>query len=153
MPKWRVCRWAAELGLTAPTNKGPAWTAAEDAVLEQHVGSRHVNWIATRLNRSIAAVQARAKRLRLSRLPEGYSQVDVALAFGVERGTVERWLQRGWLTTARVPAGQPYRVTETDLLRFIRTHRTAFDLAKCDQVWVLGLLLDRADRTLRESAA
>jgi hypothetical protein len=152
VPKWRVCRWAAELGLTGPGKQGPNWTAQEDAFLEKHLTARHVNWIAQRLGRSITAVLVRAKRIRLSRLPDGYSQTDVALAFGVSRDTVERWQRQGWLHASFEPAkGQPHRVTDADMLRFVHEHRAAFALAKVDQVWFLDLVLS-ADKS-REKVA
>lgn len=142
VPKWRVNRWAAELGLTSREGrKSLPWTPQEDVFLEQHLTTRHVNWLSTQLGRSITAVLVRAKRLRLSRLPDGYSHEDLALAFGVERSTVRRWVQRGWLRASfQRRCGQPHRVTEAAIVRFIRQHPLAFQLAKVDQVWFLGLV-------------
>jgi len=145
VPRWRVCRWAAELGLTSGVyRKGcPNWTREQDAFLEKHVGKRHINWIARQLGRSITAVQVRIRRLELSRLPDGMGQSEVALAFGVSRDTVDRWHRLGLLTSAFSPMqGQPYRYTRADLLAFVRTHHNAFQLAKVDQLWFLDLVFD-----------
>lgn len=154
VPKWKACKWASELGLTTGLQRQGAalWTADEDAFLEKHLHTRHVNWIAKQLGRSVTAVVVRTKRLALSRLPDGYSQTDVALAFGVSRDTVERWQRRGWLRSSFVPVeGQPHRITDADMLRFIQAHRSAFELGKVDQVWFLDLVC--GETRTREHAA
>lgn len=143
VPRWRVSRWAAELGLTSGVyrSNGRAWTPDEDRFVEKHLHKRHVNWIAKRLKRSITAVVVRVKRIGLSRLPDGFSQSDVALAFGVSRDTVDRWQRTGLLRTAFVPvAGQPFRFAESDILAFVQSHPSAFSLAKVDQLWFLSLV-------------
>jgi hypothetical protein len=144
VPKWRACKWAAELGLTTGVYRrnSPDWTREQDAFLEKHAGRRHVNWISKQLGRSITAVQVRIKRLSLSRLPDGYGQSEVAQAFGVSRDTVERWHRMGLLRSHFKPLeGQPYRFTDRELLEFIRNHPTAFQLSKVEPVWFLDLVL------------
>ena len=158
VPKWRVCAWASELGLTNGTYRtGPAWTAAEDAFLETHLGSRHVNWIAKQLGRSTGAVTGRVKRLSLSRLVDhGYSARQVADGFGVDQSTVIRWIERGWLTATRhTQNGGPYRtygVTLDAIHTFVKQHSAAFVLAKVDQVWFLDLVFNGALGTKSEAA-
>lgn len=155
VPKWRVNRWAAELGLTSgisPRWHAPAWTPEDDAFVAQHLHTRHPAWIARSLKRSLTAVLVRVRRLGLSRLPDGYSETDVALAFGVSRDTVERWRVKGLIRTRFQPrAGQPFRYTDGEVVAFIRAHRTAFEIGKCDQLWFLDLLLDGGQ--LKASAA
>lgn len=151
-PAWVVRRRATELGLTQPTwtSTRKAWTADEDRLLTKYAGSRHPNWIARRLQRSLTSVVVRMKRQGLSRLPDGYSLLQVAAGFGVERGSVERWHRQGWLPHHfQLQDGQPYRFTEADLLAFIHGHRTAFDLRKVDAMWFLSLVLDTNSSTQR----
>jgi hypothetical protein len=159
VPKWRICRWAAELGLTSKEGrKGPLWTPEQDAFLEKHLASRHINWIAKQLGRSISACHVRAKRLDLSRRAarDWYTAHDVALGFGVDSHAVLRWIERGQLPARR--EGQDHedgracmwRISMQGIRRFLREHPAAFVLAKVDQVWFLDLVFARQQQ--REAA-
>jgi hypothetical protein len=148
VPRWRVTRWAQELGLAAVAAKAKDWTPEEDAFLETHLGARHVHWIARKLGRSVTAVVVRSKRLAISRRAarDWWTATQVALGFGVDPGTVVRWIRQGKL--AATPYGQDhddrhhtYQVWPADVVRFIEQHPSAFTLAKVDQVWFLDLVL------------
>lgn len=148
VPKWRVCRWAAELGLTGPDTRGPAWTPADDAFLEAHIGSRRVGWIAKQLRRSVTGVTVRAKRLRISRRDARtwYTARQVADAFGVDPSTVVRWIERHDLDATHEGQDHPggraaaWRIEHAAVRRFVREHPGAYTLAKVDQVWFLDLV-------------
>lgn len=148
VPRWRVCRWAAELGLTGPDTRGVPWTPNDDAFLEAHIGSRHVNWIAKQLGRSITAVVVRSKRLSISRRDarSWYTARQVADAFGVDPSTVVRWIEHGKLQAKHEgldhPAGRAaaWRVEHASVRRFVQLHPSAYTLAKVDQVWFLDLV-------------
>lgn len=154
VPRWRVTRWAQELGLaTQAQGKSPDWTPAEDAFLEEHLGTRHVHWIATRLKRTVTAVVVRSKRLAISRRAarEWWTATQVALGFGVDPATVARWIRQGKL--AATPFGEDhadrhhaYQVWPADVVRFVDEHPGAFTLAKVDQVWFLDLVLHTPPR-------
>lgn len=141
-PRWVVQGRASQLGLARPTTltEPRRWTSNEVTFLNRHAGSRHVKWISRQLGRSITSVVVQIKRQGLSRLPDGYNQGEVALAFGVSRDTVERWFLRGWLGVRPRVTGQAWRVSEAALRTFVTTHREVFDLRKVDQVWFLDLL-------------
>ncbi len=148
VPKWRVCRWAAELGLSGPDTRGPKWTTSDDAFLEAHIGARRPGWIAKQLGRSVTAVTVRAKRIGLSRRDARtwYTARQVADGFGVDPSTVVRWIDRAWLAATREGQDYPdgraaaWRVEYVALRRFVREHHTAYLLAKVDQVWFLDLV-------------
>ncbi|MGE0363031.1 MAG: hypothetical protein AB7R67_20120 [Vicinamibacterales bacterium] len=154
VPRWRVTRWAQELGLAVEARRrAPDWTPADDAFLEEHLGRRHVHWIATRLNRSTTAVVVRSKRLAISRRAarEWWTATQVALGFGVDPSTVARWIRQGKL--AATPFGEDhedrhhaYQVWPADVVRFIADHQAAFSLAKVDQLWFLDLVLHTPPR-------
>lgn len=147
VPKWRVCRWAAELGLTGPDTRGPQWTPEDDAFLEAHLGTRHVHWIAKRLHRSVTAVTVRAKRIGLSRRDgrSWYTARQVADGFGVDPSTVVRWIETGKLRGQHEGQDHPggraaaWRVEHGDLRHFAQAYPTAYSLAKVDQVFFLDL--------------
>ena len=143
-PLWAIRLRAAQLGIARPGWRGgfKPWTAKELKLIERYAGRRTPIWIARKLRRSVSAVVGKMRRLRLSRLPDGYTQDQVAEGFGVSRDTVERWQRRGWLRSAFTPRpGQPFRLTEREILDFITNHRNAFDLRKVDQTWFLDLVL------------
>jgi hypothetical protein len=160
VPKWRVCRWAAVLGLTGPTTKGANWTPEEDAILEAHIGSRHLNWIAKRLNRSITAVVVRAKRREIGRRDARtwYTAHQCALGFGVDPTTAIRWIEKGWLKAKHEGQDYPdgraaaWRIEHRDVRAFIQAYPTMFTLAKVDQGWFLDLVF-RGSIGTREQAA
>jgi len=161
VPAWRVKRWAAELGLCATMKKQPDWTPAEVAFLEEHIGTRSVGWIARALKRSLTAVQVKAKRLQISRRDcrDWYTADALALAMGHDPTTVARWIRTGKLQAERYGEnhadGRPamYRVSEAAVLRFLREHPAAYQLAKVDQVWFLGLVFSDIGGGRRQEAA
>lgn len=147
VPAWRVKRWAAELGLAVTGVRAPAWSAAEVAFLEEHVGARTVGWIAKRLGRTVTAVSVKAKRLHIDRrgCREWYTADALAIAMGVDATTIGRWIRQGWLQATAYgqvrPDGRPaaFAITPLAVRRFLQQHPGAYTLAKVDQVWFLDL--------------
>lgn len=141
-PAWVITKRASHLGLCRPVDKDTRrpWTPDELDLLHRCAGARHPEWIARKLSRTVTSVVVQIKRQGLSRLPDGYSQQDVALAFGVSRDTVESWFRRGYLGRHDNRRGQPWRVTEAHIRQFITEHRNVFDLRKVDQVWFLDIV-------------
>lgn len=161
VPKWRVVRWAAEMGLCTRGPKSPDWTADEVAFLESHIGSRHPNWIAKQLKRSVTAVVVKSKRLQIDRrgCRDWMTASSVALGFGLEVHTVIRWIEKGWLQAERFGKDHPdgrasaWKVWPQALSRFVREHPAAYTLAKVDQVWFLDLVFGRLGEAWRDEAS
>ena len=147
LPRWRVSRWAAELGLTSGHGPGPRFTPQEHAFVLTHLGTRHVNWIAKQLGRSISSVIGHAKRHGLSQVGDhGYSARQVADGLGVSDKDVRRWIARGWLAASRHEQhGGPhltYEIHPEALQRFIQQHPSAFRIGRVDQLWFLDLVFN-----------
>ncbi len=158
-PKWLINRRAALLGLShAWPLRGRAWTKAEEAFLEEHAGSRTVQWMCKRLKRPMTSVVLKLKRLNISRRwREGYTLRDLEDCFGIDHHGIDRWIRDGKLvgrrrgTDRQGPGGRangvgqgpadPWVFTDADLIRFIREHPTAFRLDKVDQVWFMDLVI------------
>lgn len=156
IPVWRLCRWAAELGIARPSPRGPNWTQEELAQLEVwHAQRRTSVWIARRLQRSVTAVTVKRKRLGLCRASfDGYSARQLAEAMGVDSHQPGRWIRQGWLRgTARGTDrrggqhGDEWVITEAAVRAFLAAHRTAYDLRKVDQVWFLDLVFGEVERS------
>lgn len=144
-PGWAVQRRASELGLAKPWPKDRrAWTREEIAFLEQHAGTRHVNWIRLKLKRGLSAVIVKMKRLGLSRrLTEGYTMRGLEEAFGTDHRVISGWISRGWLKASRLPEeGEPdltrrtMHVTHGAVRRFVREHWDEIDIRRIDQAWL-----------------
>jgi hypothetical protein len=145
-PAWVVRRRAGELGLAHPW---PAdrrdWTEEEETFLLNHAGSRHVNWMAKQLGRSITSVVLKLKRMKISRCwREGYTLRELELCFGTDHHVIERWVREGKLEIRKRGTERErdaWLVTDAQILRFIQNHPLAFRLDKVDQVWFLDLVL------------
>lgn len=159
VPVWQVRLRAARLGMARTGPNIKPWTAAEEAFLEEYAGSRSLSWLSNKLCRAETAVAIKMRRLRISRaIREGYTVRELELCFGVAHQSIDRWIRQGLLKARRRntkpeegAAPGPWRVSDDDVLAFIRSNPTAFDLSRVDQTWFLGLVL--GDRPWKESAA
>jgi hypothetical protein len=146
-PDWVVKKKAAELGLTAAARYAEnhrAWTAAEEALLRKHLGSRTPLWIAKKLGRSTTAVVMKVKHLNLSyALREGYTERRLMECFGVDHHTITRWIDAGKLRRRERPYSgrRALCLTNVDVLEFIQNHPDAFELSRVDQTWFMDLIL------------
>ena len=110
------------------------WSPQDDMYLRERLGVFSITSIARRLNRSRASVEWRARQFDLSvRITEGYT------VFGVNDGTVRRWIDRGLFGKAH-QHGRAVRLTEANVVRFIRTYPHEYNLRRVDQVWLKGML-------------
>jgi len=171
-PGWAVKRRAQELGLSVswPADRRD-WTQEEEGFLLEHAGSRHVNWMAKKLKRSLTSVVVKLKRMQISRRwREGYTLQELQLCFGTDHHVIDRWIREGKLVgrrrgTERNGTGgrdggpaDAWVFTDEDLVTFIRNHPMAFELRKVDQLWFMDLLLaggliQRALEAAREGEA
>jgi hypothetical protein len=125
------------------------WSAEEDSYLRERLGAASLDSIARRLKRSLRSVEARARRFKLSvRISEGYNMRDLAQVFGVHRAAVKRWMERGLFGKFH-EHGQEIRVTEVNVVRFIRRYPQEYSLGRVDQTWfkamVFGQLAELGD--------
>lgn len=152
-PRWVVNRRAVDLGLTQHPKDRRPWTPEEERFLEANAGVRLLRWIAKKLGRSVASVGMKLKHNHIScRIRDGYTLRDLEVCFGVDHKTAERWLSQGRLTARRRHGGtapafarDAWRVTESEIRRFVRENPNAFRLDRVDQLWFLGLVFGRAN--------
>jgi hypothetical protein len=146
VPEWVVKRWAQELGL-ARTKEKP-WSKQEVAYLCEWMGRRNPVVIARHLRRTTTAVIVKSKRLKLSRVLEGYTLRQLCEAFGEDHHKIHRWIDSGMLRGSRrgtarteTQGGDMWLFKDKDIVHFIRTYPLAFNLRKVDQLWFLELTL------------
>lgn len=99
IPRWQVRRWAQREGM-ARTKERP-WTVEEEEYLAHVLYRQSWRRIARRLNRTVTAVQLKAKRLGLRQGAEGYTMQALCQALGVDHHKLERWIAKGWLKGQR----------------------------------------------------
>lgn len=145
-PAWVVKKRAQFLGLSQPTWSGErrSWTEDEERFLLNHAGSRHVNWLAKKLNRSLTSVVLKLKRMKISRRwREGYTLRELTLCFGTDHHVIERWVREGKLQVRKRGTERErdaWLVTDADILRFVLEHPLGFELRKVDQLWFMDLI-------------
>lgn len=152
VPRWRLKRWAQELGLARVGTKQPNWTDEEIAYIEAQYHQRSIATIAKHLNRTITGVQLKAKRLGINKSGEGYTQRGLAAALGVDDHKIARWRREGWLKghqrqTERsdVQGGDMWLYTDKHVRKFIIEHPAEIDPRRVDWIWVVDLLAHRLD--------
>jgi hypothetical protein len=86
---------ARKLGLAQRRSGSPRqWTPIEQQCLISLAGSRNVRVIAQRLNRSVAAIRTRLRRLSKTsaRVRDGLTKQDLAELIGRCPKTIQRWI-------------------------------------------------------------
>jgi hypothetical protein len=135
-PRSAILSKAHRLGLS-----NRPWSPEETAYLEEAVGRVSARQIAKRLKRSPTSVNARARKLGLSRrCQEGYTQTDLEVVFGVNDRKVRCWMQSGKLGPVRNWNG--HRVSADNVKRFISSHYKEYDLRRVDQDWLKMMLFE-----------
>lgn len=153
VPRWRLKRWAADMGLTRPAAKEPAWSEDEIELLKRLVG-RDVEYVQRRFraagfHRTLTALQVKRKRLSLpARAPGFYSATELAKQMGVDAGTVSMWIRNGWMEARRrgtdrteAQGGDMWWIREDEARAFIIGNPHLVDLRKIrDTEWFLHLV-------------
>ena len=140
--KQRLKEQARKCGWRSQTERRP-WTAAEVEYLGEKLGTLSSTRIARDLHRSVASIQIRARKMQRSlRVSEGYNVSDLAEVFGVAHGRVESWARRGLLGRSAGHGGHGgnIRFATVNVVRFIKTHSSEYDLNRVDQSWFKGML-------------
>ncbi len=136
---------AERLGLT-PILRSRKWTSEEVEYLREKVGIIPATRMARNLKRPVSSVQAKTRKLKLSwRAQEGYNMEDLALGFGVHYDKVRRWMERGLFGQVHRHScrGGGNRVTDKNVVRFIREHVFEYDLRRVNQEWYKAMAFRR----------
>jgi DNA-binding transcriptional regulator YiaG len=144
---------ARKLGLTA-RRRSPLrrWSTEEDQCLKNFAGTRNIWVIAQKVNRSVAAIRSRLRRIHLSsaRVREGLTKSDLAELLGRSKKTIQIWIDRGWLKGCRegtLRVDDTIRFFERDLLEFWQNHPEEILFHRWSReglAWFLSLLSELA---------
>ena len=119
---------ARKLGLGQRRSGSPRqWTPIEQQCLISLAGSRNVRVIAQRLNRSVAAIRTRLRRLSKTsaRVRDGLTKQDLAELIGRCPKTIQRWIDLGWLKghyEGKQRGDDAFRISEQNFRGFWQKH-------------------------------
>ena len=146
VPRWRVHKWAAELGYGRL--KEPPWTERDLRILRGSIGRVPLKQIATRLGRTPTAVKIKAQRLGVRKKGEGYTQGALCTGLGIDHHKVDSWVDRGWLVGTRRESkrtarqgGKAWLFTEAAIRALVREHAAEIDPRRVDWPWLVEVLV------------
>ena len=151
-PRWWVSKRAVALGIVPPRSKEPVWTEAELELVANHAHKdpRTIRTILKRhgYTRTATAIVVKVKREGIDRTdPDHMTATQLAGVMGIDRNTVARWIEKGWLKavrrgTARVEAqgGDQWWIKRRDVARFVVDNAAAVDIRKVEKFWFVDLL-------------
>jgi len=158
--RWITSR-ARLLGLGTLRHKPAPWSDAELAILRE-AGAIHPDRVRLKLKaigsaRSIVAILVKRRDLRIlqDRDSDGaMTATGLAECFGVDRGTVSSWAEKGLLPGKRAKAfsvperraaheNADWRFTDRDVRRFVIDNAALVDFRKVDKFWLIDLLASR----------
>lgn len=147
VPRWRVRRWAYELGLCRPNSKQPDWTDGDLGYLEAMIGRMSIKAIAKKLGRTETAVMVKAKRLGVRKSGDGYTLRALCEGLGCDHHKVQRWIAAGWLRGSRrqserveAQGGDMWYFTALAIRQLVRDHPLEVDPRRVDWVWLVDIL-------------
>ena len=114
-----------------------AWSTGEAERLVEYSESRSRNNIATTLHRSRKAIELKQRRLGITSTmqTDGFSKYHLAELLHIRPGTIQTWVDKGWLPatvegTARLPR---ILITAADFIRFCRKYPEAVHQRRINQ--------------------
>lgn len=151
MPRWRVSKRAAELGILPIQKKEPVWSDEEIKILDRNshkVPQRiQIHLKKAGYQRSQQGILLKRKRMRFLQNLNGYSARSVALCFGIDEHAVIRWIEQGWLKAKRRgterTVNDHYFIKEQWIKKFVKESVSVIDFRKVDKYWVVSLLTEK----------
>lgn len=151
IPRWRISRWALELGVRERLAKEPDWSPAELAILERF-SHQCLQRIQLRLKkagykRSENAILLKKKRMRFHPSDNGYSANSLAGCFNVDPKVVTRWIEAGYLKAERrgtarqeCQGGDMWWISPRAVRDFVHENVGLIDIRKVDKFWFVDLM-------------
>lgn len=148
-PSWWVTKRARAMGLLVARHSPAAWSEAEMALLRQHGGKGleavHDRFRRAGFSRSITAIAVKLKRegIRRERTADGLLSVAAIMEImGVDRTTVLRWIERGWLKARKSGKGETssWCISPRELRQFAQDHVGVWDIRKVEKFAFVEIL-------------
>lgn len=154
LPRWYVSKRLRKLGLALPHKKEPAWTAAEEALLDRlplHDPDRCAEILREHgFSRSPTAIVIRCKRLKISRRDThaAFTATEASKILGVDSKGVTREILAGRLVATKrsdrrlaQQGGSSWDIAPADLRRYIIDNLGHIDFRKVDKFDLVDVLI------------
>ena len=153
-PRWKITRYAIQLGLIAKQKKEPDWSEQEIRILERQA-HRSPEMIQRKLkragfSRSVTGIVLKRKRMKFPGNLEGMSSRSLALCLGVDSHFVTRAIKAGRLKAERrgtkrteVQGGDIFYIKRKDIRAYILNWLNEIDIRKVEKWWFVDLLSTR----------
>ena len=150
-PRWKISRYAMQIGLIAKQKKEPDWTEREISIL-QRGAHLHPEAIQRKLKkdgfqRSVIGIVLKRKRMRFLKNLEGMSSCGLAECLGVDSHFVIRAILAGRLKAEHrgtnrkeIQGGDIWFIKEKDIKDYILKWLPEIDIRKVDKYWFVSLL-------------
>jgi len=153
IPRWKITRRAAQLGLIQRSTRASLYWLDEELAILRANAHFSILTIQRKLreagfSRSETAVKVKLTRMGGSSLVDGhYSALAAAEKFGVDARMVVRWIELGFLPAqhkgskrTQQQGGDEWVIAQQDLRRFIIDMVGIVDFRKINKFWVVELL-------------
>ncbi len=150
-PRWKISRYAIQIGLIAKQKKEPDWSDKEIRILE-HASRLHPERIQKKLklagfSRSVTGIVLKRKRMRFLRNLDGESAQSLSHCLGVDVHNILNAIAAGKLKaeqrgTKRTDhqGGDIWYIKNKDIRKYILNWLNEIDIRKVDKYWFCDLL-------------
>jgi hypothetical protein len=151
LPRWKITRYAQQMGWSAKQKKAPNWTDRELRILKQ--SGHHAPEVVQRrlkdrgFKRSLNSIVLKRKRMRFLQNLNGQSANSLALCLGEDVHFILRAIKSGLLKAKRrrlnrtpQQGGNPYLIKDSDVRDFIVENVHMIDIRKVDKYWLVDIL-------------
>ena len=151
VPRWKISRRAAQLGLYTKKKKEPTWSEFELKLLERQA-RYSPETIQRKLkkhgyHRSVIGIVLKRKRMRFLQNLKGQSATSLSLCFGVDSKRITRWIKDGSLKAKKKgtnrterQGGDAYYIKDSCVREFVINFVDEIDFRKIDKYWLVDLL-------------
>lgn len=153
-PRWKISRYAIQIGLIAKQKKEPDWSDSEIRILERNA-RLHPERIQRKLkltgsSRSVTGIVLKRKRMRFLQNLNGESATGLSKCLGVDSHFVLRAIlagklkaeKRGTVRTEK-QGGDIWYIKNKDIRKYILDWLNEIDIRKVDKYWFCDLLTNR----------
>lgn len=138
-----VKRRASYMGITGEYRE---WTQEEEYFLEDYWGSKSVEYLSEKLDRSENAIKLKAHKMGLGNQLEAsgnwLSVPTVAKILGTSKSGVYYWVKNGIIKSRKLKVGDSFRyqIRYSYLIDFLKEQQDRYDTRKCDMRIIRGML-------------
>lgn len=151
LPRWKISRYAQNMGWSAKQKKEPNWTDQELRILKQ--SAHHCPGVIQRrlknkgYKRGVVGIVLKRKRMRYLQNINGQSARSLSICLGEDVHFVMRAIRGGLLKASRriqkrtpQQGGNFYLIKDKDVRNFIINNIHMLDLRKVDKYWFVDIL-------------